>query len=41
MSNNTEDTGKATSHQIDSRVSCGLGEVVRNSTFTFMQEYER
>ncbi len=41
MSNNTEDTGKATSHQIDYSTLNQLSASYTAGVFAFTQEYER
>ncbi|WP_268806894.1 hypothetical protein [Xylella fastidiosa] len=41
MSNNTEDTGKATSHQIDDSTFNQLNGILKSGSLAFIQEYER
>ncbi|WP_267885910.1 hypothetical protein ACN3VN_02770 [Xylella fastidiosa] len=41
MSNNTEATGKATSHQMDDSTFNEWNEVLKAGSLAFIQEYER
>ncbi|MFE8346934.1 MAG: hypothetical protein ABGU97_03860 [Xylella fastidiosa subsp. multiplex] len=41
MSNNTEDTGKATSHQIDDSTFNEWSGILKAGSLEFIQEYKR